>query len=128
MPKPRFVLARGAARGRALKRRRSPSRCASNKTVIVEIEALFTKAHLIHEDLEMGKQSYAALSARSPFAPIGGSAQPMMEWTDAHYRQLARLISKHTWLYTEMVVDKTLIHQAPKCVLSAGDMTRLQPA
>jgi tRNA-dihydrouridine synthase A len=29
-----------------------------------------------------------------------------MEWTDVHYRQLARLISKHTWLWTEMVVDK----------------------
>ena len=33
-----------------------------------------------------------------------------MDWTDVHYRQLARLISKHTWLYTEMVVDKTIIH------------------
>lgn len=27
-----------------------------------------------------------------------------------HYRQLARIISKHTWLWTEMVVDKTVIH------------------
>ena len=27
-----------------------------------------------------------------------------------HYRQLARLMSRHTWLYTEMVVDSTLIH------------------
>ena len=34
-----------------------------------------------------------------------------MDWTDVHYRQLARLISKRTWLYTEMVVDNTLIHQ-----------------
>lgn len=34
----------------------------------------------------------------------------MMDWTDLHYRQLARMISRHTWLYTEMVVDKTLIH------------------
>ncbi len=25
-------------------------------------------------------------------------------------RQLVRLMSRHTWLYTEMVVDKTLIH------------------
>lgn len=25
-------------------------------------------------------------------------------------RQLARLISRHTWLYTEMVVDQTIIH------------------
>jgi hypothetical protein len=33
-----------------------------------------------------------------------------MDWTDVHFRQLARLISKHTWLWTEMVVDKTIIH------------------
>lgn len=39
------------------------------------------------------------------------SVAPMMDWTDVHYRQLARYISKHTWLYTEMVVDNTLIHQ-----------------
>jgi tRNA-dihydrouridine synthase A len=33
-----------------------------------------------------------------------------MDWTDVHYRQLARLISRQTWLYTEMVVDSTLLH------------------
>ena len=33
-----------------------------------------------------------------------------MDWTDVHYRQLARLISRRTWLWTEMVVDKTLLH------------------
>lgn len=33
-----------------------------------------------------------------------------MDWTDVHYRQLARLISKHTWLWTEMVVDKTILN------------------
>jgi tRNA-dihydrouridine synthase A len=33
-----------------------------------------------------------------------------MDWTDVHYRQLARLISRHTWLYTEMNVDSTLLH------------------
>jgi len=34
----------------------------------------------------------------------------MMDWTDVHYRQMARLLSKKTWLWTEMVVDKTIIH------------------
>jgi tRNA-dihydrouridine synthase A len=34
----------------------------------------------------------------------------MMDWTDLHYRQLARLLSKNVWLYTEMVVDTTIIH------------------
>lgn len=37
-------------------------------------------------------------------------ASHRMDWTDIHYRQLARLITKHTFLYTEMVVDSTLIH------------------
>ena len=36
------------------------------------------------------------------------SVAPMMDWTDVYFRQLARLISKHTWLYTEMVVVRTL--------------------
>eukprot|EP00271_Cylindrocystis_brebissonii_P005028 TRINITY_DN1697_c0_g7_i1.p1 TRINITY_DN1697_c0_g7~~TRINITY_DN1697_c0_g7_i1.p1 ORF type:complete len:402 (-),score=59.26 TRINITY_DN1697_c0_g7_i1:634-1839(-) len=38
----------------------------------------------------------------------------MMEYTDCHFRQLARLMSHHTWLYTEMVVDNMLLHQQPK--------------
>lgn len=33
-----------------------------------------------------------------------------LDWTDVFYRQLARLLSRHTWLYTEMVVDQTLLH------------------
>ncbi|KIZ03210.1 tRNA-dihydrouridine synthase A [Monoraphidium neglectum] len=41
-------------------------------------------------------------------APAGGKG--VMDWTDVHYRQLARLISRRTWLWTEMVVDKTIIH------------------
>ena len=40
------------------------------------------------------------------------SVAPMMDWTDLHYRQLARLLSKNVWLYTEMVVDATLLHTA----------------
>jgi tRNA-dihydrouridine synthase A len=33
-----------------------------------------------------------------------------MDWTDVHYRQLARLMSKRTWLWTEMVVDKAVLN------------------
>ena len=40
------------------------------------------------------------------------SVAPMLDWTDVHYRQLARLISRRTWLYTEMVVDQTVLHTA----------------
>ncbi|XP_058072798.1 uncharacterized protein LOC131221526 [Magnolia sinica] len=39
------------------------------------------------------------------------SVAPMMDWTDNSYRTLARLISKHAWLYTEMVVAETIVHQ-----------------
>ncbi|KAK9804135.1 hypothetical protein WJX73_003545 [Symbiochloris irregularis] len=50
------------------------------------------------------------MNASSSYQPQLLSVAPMMDWTDIHYRQLARLISKHTWLYTEMVVDNALIH------------------
>ena len=42
-----------------------------------------------------------------PFSPLN---PPRMDWTDVHYRQLARLLSAKAWLYTEMVVDATLLH------------------
>lgn len=35
---------------------------------------------------------------------------PMMDWTTTHYRYLARLLSRHTLLYTEMVTTGALIH------------------
>lgn len=34
----------------------------------------------------------------------------MMDWTDRHYRHFARLISKQTLLYTEMVTTGAIIH------------------
>ncbi|KAL2330773.1 hypothetical protein Fmac_018354 [Flemingia macrophylla] len=39
------------------------------------------------------------------------SVAPMMDWTDHHYRTLARLISKHAWLYTEMLAAETIVYQ-----------------
>ncbi|XP_057839060.1 uncharacterized protein LOC131049069 isoform X1 [Cryptomeria japonica] len=39
------------------------------------------------------------------------SVAPMMDWTDNHYRTLARLISQHAWLYTEMIVAETIVYQ-----------------
>lgn len=38
------------------------------------------------------------------------SIAPMMNCTDRHYRQLARLLSKHTLLYTEMVTTRAVIN------------------
>ena len=46
---------------------------------------------------------------RAALPPQRLSVAPMMDYTDVHFRQLVRLMSRNTWLYTEMVVDKTLI-------------------
>src|ERR1700709_1020752 len=40
----------------------------------------------------------------------GLSVAPMMDWTDRHCRYFHRLLSKHTWLYTEMVTTGALLH------------------
>ena len=34
----------------------------------------------------------------------------MMEWTDRHFRYLARLMSRHAYLYTEMITSSALVH------------------
>jgi tRNA-dihydrouridine synthase A len=38
------------------------------------------------------------------------SVAPMMDWTDRHCRVFHRQITKHTWLYTEMVTTGALVH------------------
>lgn len=38
------------------------------------------------------------------------SVAPMMDWTDRHCRVFHRHISRHTWLYTEMVTTGALLH------------------
>ncbi|XP_044487729.1 tRNA-dihydrouridine(20/20a) synthase-like isoform X2 [Mangifera indica] len=47
----------------------------------------------------------------SHYLPPWFSVAPMMDWTDHHYRTLARLISKHAWLYTEMLAAETIVYQ-----------------
>ena len=44
------------------------------------------------------------------FSPWRFSVAPMMEWTDRHYRVLARLHSRRTRLYTEMVTSAAIVH------------------
>jgi tRNA-dihydrouridine synthase len=46
---------------------------------------------------------------------------PMMDWTDNHYRTLARLISKHAWLYTEMLAAETIVYQKGNLVSFYND-------
>ncbi|MFZ6655859.1 tRNA dihydrouridine(20/20a) synthase DusA [Undibacterium sp. TJN19] len=38
------------------------------------------------------------------------SVAPMLDWTDRHCRQFHRHITRHTWLYTEMVTTGSLLH------------------
>ncbi|KAL4198387.1 hypothetical protein AMTRI_Chr03g45610 [Amborella trichopoda] len=56
------------------------------------------------------KHGISSISGRK-YLPPWFSVAPMMDWTDNHYRTLARLISKHAWLYTEMIVAETIVHQ-----------------
>ncbi|KAL6843423.1 hypothetical protein ACP4OV_026745 [Aristida adscensionis] len=57
------------------------------------------------------RASSASAPAAGEYLPPLFSVAPMMDWTDNHYRTLARLISRHAWLYTEMVVAETIVHQ-----------------
>nr|WP_314859336.1 tRNA dihydrouridine(20/20a) synthase DusA [uncultured Undibacterium sp.] len=38
------------------------------------------------------------------------SIAPMMDWSDRHCRLFHRYISRHTWLYTEMVTTGAILH------------------
>ncbi|WP_018151148.1 tRNA dihydrouridine(20/20a) synthase DusA [Leeia oryzae] len=38
------------------------------------------------------------------------SIAPMLDWTDRFYRYFARQITRHTWLYTEMVNTGAILH------------------
>ncbi len=38
------------------------------------------------------------------------SVAPMMDWTDRHCRYFHRQITRHTWLYTEMVTTGAILH------------------
>ncbi|CAA0808905.1 FMN-linked oxidoreductases superfamily protein [Striga hermonthica] len=49
--------------------------------------------------------------AASRYPPPWFSVAPMMDYTDNHYRTLARIISKHSWLYTEMIAAETIVFQ-----------------
>ncbi len=46
----------------------------------------------------------------SPLPPRRLSVAPMMDWTDRHCRYFHRQITRHTWLYTEMVTTGAIIH------------------
>ncbi|TWI65445.1 tRNA-dihydrouridine synthase A [Pseudoduganella lurida] len=49
-----------------------------------------------------------AAAAKAPGRRL--SVAPMMDWTDRHCRVFHRQITKHTWLYTEMVTTGALVY------------------
>ena len=46
------------------------------------------------------------------------SVAPMMEYTDRHFRYLARMISRHVRLYTEMVTAPAIVHGRKEFLLA----------
>ena len=57
----------------------------------------------------------ADLPLKTPSAARVGSGRtisvaPMMDWTDRHCRVFHRQITRHTWLYTEMVTTGALVY------------------
>ncbi len=45
----------------------------------------------------------------------------MLDWTDRHCRYFHRQLTKHTWLYTEMVTTGSIIHGDPNRQLDFND-------
>ncbi|XP_062023486.1 uncharacterized protein LOC133739715 [Rosa rugosa] len=74
-------------------------------------------------DVELGAQNWEVVTGKHRISviwvwsmlhnslPPWFSVAPMMEWPDVHYRTLARLISKHVWLYSEMLAAETIVYQ-----------------
>ncbi|KAL6569902.1 hypothetical protein OROMI_014416 [Orobanche minor] len=66
------------------------------------------KLHQYHYRCQFHKEN---IMIASHYPPPWFSVAPMMEYTDNHYRTLARLISKQAWLYTEMIAAETIVYQ-----------------
>ena len=55
-----------------------------------------------------------------PLPPRTLSIAPMLDWTDRFYRQFARQITRHTWLYTEMVTTGALLQDRKSTRLNSS--------
>ncbi|MDK4573789.1 tRNA dihydrouridine(20/20a) synthase DusA [Kingella kingae] len=49
------------------------------------------------------------------------SVAPMLDWTDRHYRHMARQITRHTWLYTEMINAGAIVYGDPDRFLQRNE-------
>nr|WP_269326183.1 tRNA dihydrouridine(20/20a) synthase DusA [Chromobacterium piscinae] len=57
-----------------------------------------------------GAENLANQGSRVKLPPRRLSVAPMLDWTDRHYRYFARQITRHAWLYTEMVTTGALLN------------------
>jgi len=55
-------------------------------------------------------ENFPLQGSASKYGPRTISVAPMMDWTDRHCRLLHRQITRHTWLYTEMVTTGALLY------------------
>ncbi|XP_015881636.2 uncharacterized protein LOC107417541 [Ziziphus jujuba] len=81
---------------------RSPSSIFHRNLTKPRRISAYGQKHQLSTKAEMGAEHYL---------PPWFSVAPMMDWTDNHYRTLARMISKHAWLYTEMLAAETIVYQ-----------------
>jgi tRNA-dihydrouridine synthase A len=66
---------------------------------------------MINTELSQHSQELVSSSSATGREPSRRfSVAPMMDWTTSAYRNLARQLSRHTLLYTEMVTTGALIH------------------
>jgi hypothetical protein len=56
-----------------------------------------------------GVQTLVSSNSQDKYKPRKLSVAPMMDWTDRFDRYFLRTMSKHTWLYTEMVTTGAII-------------------
>lgn len=54
----------------------------------------------------MNEHEYIKMNNPKPIISVA----PMMEWTDRHCRYFLRTLSKHVWLYTEMIHANAVLH------------------
>jgi len=54
-----------------------------------------------------------AVTDKASLPPRRVLVAPMMDWTDRHCRYFHRQITRHTWLYTEMVTTGSVIYGDP---------------
>ena len=59
---------------------------------------------------EKSADSFIYLMTTSTLPPRRLSVAPMLDWTDRHYRYMARQITQNTWLYSEMINAGAIIH------------------